>query len=121
MCGTSMAACNEQIREHGTACCEACLPRDTHSLLAAYDARDVVAELRQEVERLRADVAAVRERQETIDEEAKRALLVEVVSEVRAVVLNLPERIGTLERCLTDVETHLKLRRKPALPPPVAT
>lgn len=146
-CRATIAQCDEHIKEHGQGCCGACFIRDTHGLLDKFKVIDV-AEQQQDIENLHrlvaqmviarsehaktirglmADMEAVveqinllRGKQERADEAEKRHLLTEVMTEVRAVVRELPERLAIVEKALPEIERRVGLRRKEAAfkPPP---
>jgi hypothetical protein len=99
----------------------------TEHARAIRELRADVADLIGQVAGLRAElteaVRSINARLAVAEPEVRHGLLVDVMTEVRQVVRDLPERLDEVEDCVVGIETHLKLRRKPktarpkALPP----
>ena len=78
--------------------------------------------LARRIEALEQGLLAQEAEEDHMRPQVRHEIMVEVMTVVRQVVLDLPERLDLLEQCLAEIEGRLKLRRKPqlrALPAPM--
>ena len=130
-CNMTLADCDAQLQRSQEPCCDACLTRDSHGLLEHVDASlelRIAEELRAlelRVLSLEQTLSTLEQALERVPPTERRALLVEVLSEVREAVRDLPERLEAHQAWLTAIEDvlvrKLGIRKRPPpkpLPPP---
>ena len=131
-------ACDALWVRQGRGCCDACLLADTHGLVApagsvealrsrieavetdllakrVLDNTEIAKQMRKyerQIELLQAQVGELTERLAAAEPGLRHALLLEVMTEVRTVVRELPERVAILEKALPYIEAKIGLRRK---------
>lgn len=59
------------------------------------------------------DHARLEATDEQIRDRSKRAMMLEVTEEARKMIGGLPYRVEVVEKCLKEIESRLRLRRKP--------
>ena len=138
-CGVTKAACDVLWLQGGRGCCDACLLADTHGLVApagsiealrvrleqveaellakrVLDNTEIARAMRKyerQIELLQSQVAELLETTRAAEPGERSMLMVSVMTEVRQVVRDLPERVTILEKALPYLEAKLGLRRKP--------
>lgn len=137
-CGATTAVCDAHIREHGSGCCPECFIKDTHGLLAMTgETGDRLADLETQVRRMNDLLATVLIQQAALlrvsqyrdvkvdellanvdDLEDSIDGLIGLVAHTERVAIGedlsaFGQRLDIFDRALLELETRLRLRRRP--------